>query len=299
MHDEKEESGLGQFIEVLGERPPPQANLPTFSVVMPSFNQGKFIERSILSVLNQDYPNIELIIVDGGSTDETVEILERYAKHITYWVSEKDEGQSDALNKGFARATGELVGWLNSDDLYLPDAFRIAAAAFKSSPATSVIFGDWWMIDEFDSVTEVCPAFDFSNGHFVYEGFTHNAQAMFWTKQAQERFGLFDLRIDRNMDYDLILRLGLIEGEKGFFRIDQALGCFRRHAAQKTRGVDDIVRTEHRMIADKLGYQDKFQLIGRGKWLFYRARRLYWYNRRRGVAYVVHKALGSVRRKFS
>jgi cellulose synthase/poly-beta-1,6-N-acetylglucosamine synthase-like glycosyltransferase len=106
MTYEKEESALGQLIEVLRERPKPQPEVPLVSVVMPTFNQGKFIERSILSVLNQDYPNIELIIVDGGSTDETAEIVARYADHIAVWLSEKDEGQSDALNKGFARATG-------------------------------------------------------------------------------------------------------------------------------------------------------------------------------------------------
>ena len=104
---------------------------PKISIVMPSYNQVQFIERSILSVLNQDYPNIELIIIDGGSNDGTVEVIKKYEKHITFWVSEKDKGQSDALNKGFKHCTGEIYGWLNSDDLYLPNAFKHAATALE------------------------------------------------------------------------------------------------------------------------------------------------------------------------
>ncbi len=108
-----------------GSSPESQA-VPKISIVMPSYNQVRFIERSILSVLNQDYLNIELIIIDGGSSDGTVDIITKYQKHIAYWVSEPDDGQSHALNKGFARASGQIYGWLNSDDLYLPGAFRMA-----------------------------------------------------------------------------------------------------------------------------------------------------------------------------
>ncbi len=90
--------------------------LPKISIITPSYNQGKFIEETILSVINQQYSNLEFIIIDGGSTDNTVDIIEKYSTQITYWVSEKDEGQSDAINKGFLKATGEIINWLNSDD---------------------------------------------------------------------------------------------------------------------------------------------------------------------------------------
>jgi glycosyltransferase involved in cell wall biosynthesis len=99
-------------------------NHSKISIVMPSYNQVKFIENSILSILNQEYHSIELIIVDGGSTDGTTDIIKKYEKHIAYWVSEKDEGQSDALNKGFEKCTGEIYGWLNADDVYLPYTFQ-------------------------------------------------------------------------------------------------------------------------------------------------------------------------------
>ncbi|WP_461485736.1 glycosyltransferase family 2 protein, partial [Pedobacter sp.] len=96
---------------------------PKISIVTPSYNQGQYIEETILSILNQNYPNLEYIIIDGGSTDHTVEIIKKYEDRITYWVSEKDNGQSHAINKGFEKATGEIFAYLNSDDCYYPNTF--------------------------------------------------------------------------------------------------------------------------------------------------------------------------------
>src|ERR1700682_4180145 len=98
--------------------------LPRISVVTPSFNQGPYLERTICSVLDQKYPNLEYIIIDGGSTDESVEIIKRYKRHLTYWVSEPDAGQSNAINKGLRRATGTILTWLNSDDYYMTRALN-------------------------------------------------------------------------------------------------------------------------------------------------------------------------------
>src|SRR5262249_25886537 len=123
------------------------ARLPGFSIVMPSFRQAHYIDRSIRSILNQRYPDTELIVIDGGSQDGTVAILESYARQLAYWRSEPDQGQSDALNKGFRQATGEIVGWLNSDDLYLPGAFQDVARVFNAHPEIDVVYGDWFAID--------------------------------------------------------------------------------------------------------------------------------------------------------
>ena len=102
-------------------------NWPEVSVIVPSYNQGRFVRQTLDSILEQGYPNLELIVMDGGSDDETVDILEEYSPHLSHWVSEPDRGQSHAINKGFAVATGSLVGWLNSDDLYLPKSLFRAA----------------------------------------------------------------------------------------------------------------------------------------------------------------------------
>jgi GT2 family glycosyltransferase len=122
-------------------------DLPLVSIVTPSYNQGRFLEATLRSVLAQDYPNLEYLVVDGASSDDSVAIIRRYADRLTWWVSEEDSGQSEAINKGLRRARGEIVGWLNSDDVYLPGAVTAAVAAFNSNPNAAVIYGDALAID--------------------------------------------------------------------------------------------------------------------------------------------------------
>ena len=117
-------------------------NFPKISIVTPSYNQAEFLERTILSVLNQDYPNLEYIIIDGGSTDGSVEIIKKYEKYLAYWVSEKDKGQSDAINKGFQKSTGDILAWLNSDDTYLSGTLFKVVKAFQENPNADLIFGN-------------------------------------------------------------------------------------------------------------------------------------------------------------
>lgn len=285
--------------EFVGSLAPPSTHsfesLPRVSVVMPSYNQGRFIERSILSVLNQGYPNLEFIIVDGGSQDETLEILKKYESRLAWWVSERDNGQSDALNKGFSRASGDIFAWLNSDDLLMPGAIARAIEAFSSAPTASVVFGDWWTVDIFDKQLEHFYAFDFDVSHFIFEGFTHNAQAMFWTADAHRRFGNFDVELYNTMDYDFIVRMGLNEHPAAFVRVPYPLACFRIHPDQKTQGFDSRVRGEHEKIAAKIGRPYKFSRIGRLIRLIYRSRRAFWYAKRAGIGYSTRKALGSLR----
>jgi glycosyltransferase involved in cell wall biosynthesis len=123
------------------------AELPLVTIVTPSYNQGRFLEATLKSVLEQDYPNIEYLVVDGASTDNSVDIIKRYADRLAWWVSEKDSGQSEAINKGLQRAHGEFVGWLNSDDVYQPGAVSAAVAAFRSRPEAGVVYGDALSID--------------------------------------------------------------------------------------------------------------------------------------------------------
>jgi glycosyltransferase involved in cell wall biosynthesis len=259
---------------------------------MPSYNQARYLERSILSVLNQGYSNLEFIIIDGGSTDGSIEIIKKYEGYIAYWHSRPDSGQSDALNQGFSKATGDIFGWLNSDDLYLSGAFEHAVEAFSLHCAARVVFGDWWEIDSEDKVTCVQHAFDFSLGHFIYEGFHLNSQSMFWRREVHERFGDFDVKLHRTMDYDLILRIGLAEGQDVFSRIPYPLACFRRHEEQKTIGFDSAVYNEHHQIALRNGLGNKYSLLGDAIRLIYRFRRAYWYVKRGGFTNLVKRSGG-------
>ena len=127
-------------------------NLPKISIITPSFNQAHFLERTMLSVLSQNYPNLEYIIIDGGSTDGSVEIIKKYEDRLAHWVSEKDRGQSHALNKGFARATGDIIGWLNSDDLYCNDALMRVAKACLACPEDEAWYGGIYIADSEDRI---------------------------------------------------------------------------------------------------------------------------------------------------
>lgn len=256
---------------------------PKISIVMPAFNQAQFIERSILSVLNQGYPNIELIVIDGGSTDGTVEIIKRYQDFISYWVSEKDKGQSDALNKGFDIASGEIYGWLNSDDLYMPGAFASAVEVFNAYRDKGVIFGDWLTVDSYDNLVELNYAFDFNLNHFKYEGFHLNAQSMFWRSQVHKEFSGFDVDLYNTMDYQMILEFGINIGQSKFLRLPKVLGAFRRYDGQKTGDFTPGVLREHLSMALRYGYDNKYDLLAPLRRLPYRFRRAYWYLKRGGL----------------
>ena len=183
---------------------------PVVSIVTPSFNQVQFLEQTILSVLEQDYPHIEYLIVDGGSTDGSLELIQRYAPHLTWWISEPDQGQTDAINKGFSHARGEILAWLNSDDTYQPGAISQAVEYLQSHPEVGMVYGDANLIDASGNIIGKFPARQ-TDYRRLRRGYVHiPQQASFFQASLWKKVGPLDPSFYFAMDYDLWVRLARI-----------------------------------------------------------------------------------------
>jgi glycosyltransferase involved in cell wall biosynthesis len=209
---------------------------PLVTIVTPSFNQAPFLEATICSVLEQDYPAVEYIVVDGGSTDGSRAIIEKYASRLAWWVSEKDRGQTDAINKGFAQANGQILAWLNSDDTYQPGAVRAAVEYLQAHPQTGLVYGDCNFIDAAGRVIGRFPAAQTDYAR-LRQGYVHiPQQASFWWADLWKKVGPLDPSFYFAMDYDLWVRLARV------CKIDynpQVWANFRLHGLGKTVAADD------------------------------------------------------------
>ena len=212
--------------------------LPRISVITPSFNQAGFIEQTIRSVVDQDYPDLEYIVIDGGSTDGSVDIIRRYESRIAYWVSEKDRGQAHAINKGLERATGDIIAYLNSDDCYLEGALKRVATAFDHTPDCDLFHGRCRVVDQegvrvgerVGSITRYDEILDLWD---VWWGGRNFVQPeVFWTRRITEKVGPFREDLFWVMDYEYWLRILRAGGRVGF--IDAELAAFRMHPSQKS-----------------------------------------------------------------
>jgi len=209
---------------------------PLVTIVTPSYNQAVYIEETIQSVLNQDYKNIQYIIIDGASTDGTVNIIEKHKKRISKWVSESDQGQTDAINKGFSLAEGEIIGWLNSDDTLLPHAVSEAVQYLSDHPAVGLVYGDANYIDEGSEVIGKFPAAQ-TTLEKLQRGYVHiPQQASFFRKSLWDQVGPLDPSFYFAMDYDLWVRLASVSEIKYLARL---WANFRLHADAKTISADD------------------------------------------------------------
>lgn len=208
---------------------------PLISVITPSYNQGRFIKETIDSVLTQDYPNIELLVMDGGSNDETVAILKSYGKKIT-WTSKKDKGQTDAINKGMKLAKGEIVCYLNSDDTFLPGTLAAVAEAFKKYPNIHWLTGDYQIINENGTIIQSYIQWykttirAINNTTILYILNYINQPSTFWKRSLFESVGYFDESLRYCMDYDFWLRLSAFDKP---LLLSRELSQFRIHSLSK------------------------------------------------------------------
>lgn len=204
---------------------------PLVSIVTPSYNQGRFIRQTIESVLSQDYAPIEYMVIDGGSTDETLEVLKSYGDRF-YWVCEKDQGQSNAINKGWSRARGEILAWLNSDDIYLPGAISKAVAFLQKNPKVGPAYGEGYHIEENGRILERYPTEPFSRQRLKETCYICQP-TVFIPKAVLDEVGLLDESLEYCMDYDLWFR---IAKKYAFGYVPGYLACTRFHSETKTRG---------------------------------------------------------------
>lgn len=225
-----------------------KTSLPRLSIIVPSYQQGPFIERTIKSIVDQEYPDLELILMDGGSTDETMAIVEKYRSHFTHIISRKDAGQADAIRRGFAMATGEIMGWLNSDDTYVPSTLIKMGAYFRDHPEVRFAYGNNNYIDSQDRVMvhKVQPRCNL--GVMKYAYLTVPQMSAFWKRDLYESSGGVDATLRFCMDYDLFIKMAMrsLPSHMGF-----TIGNFRLHDLSKTRSMEAVRQTEDLLVQSR------------------------------------------------
>ena len=208
--------------------------LPKVTVVTPSFNQGEFIEETLLSVKNQDYPYVEHVVMDGGSSDNTVEILEKYSDSII-WASEPDKGHADAVNKAILKSKGEIIGWLNSDDTYTDGAIKKAIDYMFSHPEVDMLYGNCNFVNKEGNLLEKKRTLPFDYNILLYTNFLMPQQTFFMKRKVFDEIGLLDINLDCTLDWDISLRIA--ERFKVAY-LDEFLANFRWHQDCKSMSKD-------------------------------------------------------------
>lgn len=220
------------------------------SVITPSYNQGQYLEATIQSVLAQNYPDLEYIIIDGGSTDNSVEIIQKYADKLAYWVSEKDNGQTHAINKGLNRATGEVMGWLNSDDILLPGALHAIADAFTRDKNLKVVCGFRQFIDA-DGNFMVNWIRGLPTKYHLLRRSILPQETVYWRREVWGKIGQLDESYRFCMDYDYWLRM--LDAGYAIRLLPHYIGGFRQHEEAKSSTIRDVYRRELNGLYQKYG----------------------------------------------
>ena len=231
-------------------KPKYTGELPSISIVTPSYNQAQYLEETIQSVLNQNYPKLSYAVTDGGSTDGSAEVIERHKAQLAFSVSEPDQGQSDAIVKGMNQVSGEIQAYLNSDDLLAPGVLHYVGAYFAEHPEVDAVYGHRIIVDE--NTREIgrwiMPHhYEESTKYFDYIP----QETLFWRKEIYEKCGGIDPDFHFAMDWDFILRLQ--QHGARIKRLPYFLGCFRAHGVQKSQAGSDIGKTEIECLLKRNG----------------------------------------------
>jgi glycosyltransferase involved in cell wall biosynthesis len=209
-------------------------NNPKITIVTPSYNQAQYLDETIDSVLNQNYPNLEYFVVDGGSTDGSVEIIKKYEKHLTWWVSENDNGQTHAINKGFKRATGDIWTWLNSDDYFEPDTLQKVADIWKRKNGFNFLLGNVNLVDQKSKLIRQLKGNFGADDHIdlLSDSIYIPQPATFISKKMYQKYGLLDESFHYTMDAEFWIRL-FINKESALY-VDECFTNFRKHEETKS-----------------------------------------------------------------
>ncbi len=226
---------------------------PLVSLITPSYNQAEFLEASLQSALAQTYPRLEYIVMDGGSSDGSAALIARYADRLADWESQPDRGQAHAINKGLERANGDLLGWLNSDDLLLPDTVERVVQAFQARPDVDVVYGRLERIDASGALipTPGLPKdrVTMDKAHVIGECIV-NQPGSFWRRRIMQQVGLLDERLRYTLDYEYWMRIALAGGV--FLRLDAPVARFRLSAGSKTVGQTAAMAIEQLAVLERL-----------------------------------------------
>ena len=222
---------------------------PKISIVTPSFNQAAFLDDTIRSVFAQGYPSLEYIVMDGGSTDGSVEIIRRWEDNLSFWQSRSDEGQSDALRRGFSRTSGDILGWLNSDDTLEPGVLNLVGEYFSSHPDVDIVYGNVNLVAaDGHRLYTAYPVLDLRI--LIYENRFVPQQAMFWRKELYERVGGINPELRFAMDYELAVKF-LLAGAR-VAKIPRVLASYRFHRDAKSSTIRDVMISEIEEILARL-----------------------------------------------
>jgi glycosyltransferase involved in cell wall biosynthesis len=260
-----------------------QGFFPRITIVTPSFNQGQYIEETINSVLQQNYPYLEYIIIDGGSSDRSVEIISRNAARLFFWTSQKDNGQAEAIHQGFELGSGQILGWLNSDDTLTPGALLAVGKIFCQQPDVQVVYGNANMVDKNGKIIRELHDVPFNRWAYVFGGINMHQASVFWRRSIYHKVGGLQTSLNYAMDYDLFLRFANANAK--FYYLNRCLANYRLHEGAKTVKHRGMPSAE--AISSKRNLVREPSLIYSCGHLLFQMRRLIWFFWQKDYSYII------------